>query len=125
LSLNHLSLSGGGIDALKEMLRLYDLPQDATNRQQVDGLLSVDFVPATAWLAGEPFATFVRGTEVRLVVNEESYVGTGLSLLAAVLDRFFALYVHINSFTQLTVISARTRQPLFKCPPRNGATALV
>ncbi|MEO8155578.1 MAG: type VI secretion system baseplate subunit TssF, partial [Rhizobacter sp.] len=106
LSLNHLSLSGRGVDALKEMLRLYDLPQDAANRRQVDGLASIEFVPATAWLQGEPFATFVRGTEVRLVVEEDSFVGTGLSLFAAVLDRFFGLYVHINSFTQLTVISA-------------------
>jgi type VI secretion system protein ImpG len=67
----------------------------------------------------------VRGTEVRLVVDEENFVGTGLSLFAAVLDRFFGLYVHINSFTQLTVISSRSKQALFKCLPRNGATALV
>lgn len=125
LSLNHLSLSGRGVDALKEMLRLYDLPQDASNRRQVDGLVSVEFLPATAWLAGEPFAAFVRGTEIRLVVDEENYVGTGLSLFSAVMDRFFGLYVHINSFTQLTVVSSRTRQALFKCPPRNGTTALV
>jgi type VI secretion system protein ImpG len=125
LSLNHLSLSGRGIEALKEMLHLYDLPQDASNRRQVEGLVAVEFLPATAWLTGEPFATFVRGTEVRLVVDEESYVGTGLSLFSAVLDRFFGLYVHINSFTQLTVVSSRTRETLFKCPPRNGTTALV
>jgi len=125
LSLNHLSLSGRGIEALKEMLRLYDLPQDASNRRQVEGLVAVEFLPATAWLAGEPFATFVRGTEVRLVVDEENYVGTGLSLFSAVLDRFFGLYVHINSFTQLTVVSSRTRENLFKCSPRNGTTALV
>lgn len=125
LSLNHLSLSGRGVEALKEMLRLYDLPQDAANRRQVDGLVEVEFKPATAWLTGEPFASFVRGTEVRIVVDEESFVGIGLSLFAAVLDRFFGLYVHINSFTQLTVISARTRQVLLQCPPRNGATALV
>jgi type VI secretion system protein ImpG len=125
LSLNHLSLSGRGVEALKEMLRLYDLPRDASNRRQVDGLRTIAFLPATAWLEGEPFATFVRGTEVRLTVDEESFVGTGLSLFAAVLDRFFGLYVHINSFSKLTVISARTQQPLFECPPRNGATALV
>jgi type VI secretion system protein ImpG len=125
LSLNHLSLSGRGVESLKEMLRLYDLPGHAANRRQVEGIQSVEFVPATAWLDGKPFATFVRGTEVRLVVDEESYVGTGLGLFAAVIDRFFGLYVHINSFTQLTVISARTRQPLIQCPPRNGATALV
>lgn len=125
LSLNHLSLSGRGVEALKEMLRLYDLPREAANRRQVDGLQSIAFVPATAWLEGQPFATFVRGTEIRLTVDEESFVGTGLSLFAAVLDRFFGLYVHINSFSKLTVISARTQQPLFECPPRNGATALV
>lgn len=125
LSLNHLSLSGRGVEALKEMLRLYDLPREAHNRRQVDGLLSVEFLPATAWLPGEPFATFVRGTEVRLTVDEESYVGTGLSLFIAVLDRFFGLYVHVNSFSKLTVVSARTQQPLFECPPRNGAMALV
>lgn len=125
LSLNHLSLSGRGVEALKEMLRLYDLPQDAANRRQVDGLVSIEFAPATAWLAGEPFASFVRGTEVRLTVEEESFVGTGLSLFAAVLDRFFGLYVHLNSFTQLAIVSARTKQVLYQCPPRNGATALV
>ena len=125
LSLNHLSLSGRGVDAIKEMLRLYDLPQDAANRRQVDGLIAIEFVPTTAWLAGEPFAAFVRGTEVRLTVDEESYVGTGLSLFAALLDRFFGLYVHINSFTQLTILSMRSGQILYQCPPRSGATALV
>lgn len=125
LSLNHLSLSGRGVEALREMLRLYDLPQEAGNRRQIDGLLSVEFVPATAWLPGKPFATFVRGTEVRLTVDEEGYVGTGLDLFTAVLDRFFGLYVHLNSFTQLTVLSSRTGQALISCPPRNGSILLV
>jgi len=125
LSLNHLSLSAGGIDALKEMLRLYDLPRSASNRRQVDGLVAVEFKPATAWLPGEPFATFVRGTQVRLTVDEDSFVGTGLGLLAAVMDRFFGLYVHINSFTQLTIVSARTQEEVLTCPPRNGDKPLV
>ena len=125
LSLNHLSLTGGGLDALKEMMRLYDLPRSATNRRQVDGLTAVEFRPATTWLPGQPFATFVRGTEVRLTVKEEGFVGTGLSLFAAVLDQFFGLYVHINSFTQLTLVSARTQEEIIKCPPRNGANPLV
>lgn len=125
LSLNHLSLSSGGIDALKEMLRLYDLPRSASNRRQVDGLVAVDFRPATAWLPGEPFATFVRGTQVRLTVDEDSFVGTGLGLLAAVMNHFFGLYVHVNSFTQLTIVSARTQEEVLTCPPRNGDKPLV
>jgi type VI secretion system protein ImpG len=125
LSLNHLSLSAGGLEALKEMLRLYDLPRSAINRRQVDGLGSIDFKPATAWLSGEPYATFVRGTEVRLTVDEDSFVGTGLGLFAAVLDRFFGLYVHANSFVQLTLVSARTQEVVLTCPPRNGDLTLL
>ena len=125
LSLNHLSLCGGGLDALQEMLRLYDLPRTPANARQVEGVVGIDYKPATAWLPGEPFATFVRGTEVRLSVDESSFVGVGLGLFAAVLDHFFALYVHANSFTQLKVVSARTQEVLITCPPRNGAMALV
>lgn len=125
LSLNHLSLSGGGVDALKEMLRLYDLPRSATNRRQIDGVVAIAFKPCTAWLPGEPFANFVRGTEVRITVDESSFVGIGLGLFAAVLDRFFGLYVHANSFTKLTLVSARTQEEVLTCPPRNGDLQLV
>ncbi len=125
LSLNHLSLSAGGIDALKEMLRLYDLPRSATNRRQVDGVQAITFGPGTAWLPGEPYATFVRGTAVSVTVDEEAFVGTGLGLFAAVMDHFFGLYVHANSFVQLTWVSARTQEVLLTCPPRNGNLLLM
>ncbi len=125
LSLNHLSLSGGGADALKELLRLYDLPQSASNRRQVEGVVAVEFRADTAWLPGEPFATFVRGTEVRLFVDEDSFVGTGLGLFVTVLDHFFGLYVHINSYVRLTVLSATNQEELIACPPRHGARPLL
>jgi type VI secretion system protein ImpG len=120
LSLNHLSLSAGGVDALKEMLRLYDVSNSASNRRQIDGIISIDFKPTNAWIPGRPFATFVRGTEVRVKLEESSFVGSGLHLFAAVLERFFALYVHANSFTQLVVESARTQEEIVRCLPRNG-----
>ena len=125
LSLNHLSLTGGCIDALKELLRLYDLPHSLSNRRQVEALVAIEFKPDTAWLPGEPFATFVRGTEVRLTVDEQGFVGTGLGLFATVLDHFFGLYVHINSYARLTVLSARTHEELIACPPRHGARPLL
>lgn len=125
LSLNHLSLSGGGVDALKEMLRLYDLPRSPVNRRQIDGIEAVSFQPATAWLPGEPFATFVRGVEVTLTVDEASFVGSGLGLFVAVLERFLALYVSVNSFSRLTVRSARSSEVLYACSPRNGDIALL
>ena len=125
LSLNHLSLSGGGIDALRELLRLYDLPRSASNRRQIDGVLAIEFKPAHAAMSGNPFVTFVRGTEVRLTVDESNFVGSGLRLFAQVMDHFFGLYVHANSFTQLKIVSARTREELITCPRRSGDSPLL
>lgn len=125
LSLNHLSLSAVGIDAIREMLRLYDLPRSAVTRRQIEALTAIDFMPATAWLPGQPFPTFVRGTEVRLTLDEQGFVGTGLRLFVQVLDHFFGLYVHANSFTQLTVVSARTQEEIIRCPRRSGDSPLL
>ena len=125
LSLNHLTLSGAGLDGFKEMLRLYDLPRNAINQRLIDGIEDIDFRAATAWLPGQPYATCVKGTEVRLTVHESAFVGHGLALFAAVMERFFALYVHINSFVQLTMVSADQSEVILSCPPRNGDTLLV
>ena len=125
LSLNHLSLSAGGIEALRELLRLYDLPRSATNSRQVAGLSGIEYRPANACLPGNPFATFVRGTEVRLSVDEQAFVGSGLRLFAQVMDQFFGLYVHTNSFTQLKLVSARTQEDLIVCPRRSGDSPLL
>ena len=125
LSLNHLSLSAGGVDALKELLRLYDLPRSAVNARQIDGVIRVDFAPASAWMPGEPFPCFVRGTEVRLAVDESHFTGSGLGLFVRVLDRFFGLYAHINSFSRLRVHSSRTGELLASCPDRSGELPLL
>ncbi len=125
LSLNHLSLSAGGLDAIKEMLRLYDLPCSQTNRAMVEGLVHIEYRAATAYLPGQPFSTFVRGTEIVLTVDESRFVGSGLRLFAQLLDRFFGLYAHVNSFTHLKLVSARTREELISCERRTGCHPLL
>jgi type VI secretion system protein ImpG len=67
----------------------------------------------------------VRGTEVRLKLDEQSFVGSGLHLFAQVLDRFFGLYVHANSFTQLKVLASRSGEELIVCPRRSGDGPLI
>jgi type VI secretion system protein ImpG len=125
LSLNHLSLASGGVEGLREMLGLYDFARASGVRGMIDGLEDLRCRDATAWLPGEPFASFVKGTEIQLFVDEERFVGVGLGLFAEVLDRFFGLYAHANSFTQLTVLAARTQEVLVSCPPRSGSQRLV
>ncbi len=126
LSLNHLSLDGGGApEALQELLRLYDLPRSAANRRLVEGLVGIRCEAASACLPGNPFPTFVRGTRVELTVDEQAYVGHGLRLFAQVLDHFFGLYVQANSFSQLRVLSVHSGECLIECPRRAGAGPLL
>jgi type VI secretion system protein ImpG len=76
-------------------------------------------------MPGNPFVTFVRGTEVRLTVDETNFVGSGLRLFAQLMDHFFGLYVNANSFTQLKIVSARTHEELITCPRRSGDSPLL
>jgi type VI secretion system protein ImpG len=76
-------------------------------------------------LKGNPFACLVRGTEVRITIDEENFVGSGIHVFAHVVDCFLGLYVHANSFTQLVIISHKTGEELLRCLPRSGDLNLV
>ena len=125
LSLNHLSLTGSGLAAFKEMLGLYDVRRTAVSRRQIDGIRGIEQREKTCWMAGRPFASFVRGVEVRLTVDEDSFVGAGLDVFARVIDRFLGLYVQLNSFVQLVLVSVKTGEELVRCEPRSGDSILA
>ena len=125
LSLNHLSLADGGLDAFREMLTLYDLPRSPSSQRQIGGIAAIAHKPANAWLPGNPFACLVRGVEVRLTIDEEAFVGSGIHAFAHVIERFLGLYVHANSFTQLVIVSNKTGEELLKCSPRSGDLSLL
>ncbi|HVE08711.1 MAG TPA: type VI secretion system baseplate subunit TssF [Paraburkholderia sp.] len=125
LALNHVSLTDTGLAALKEVLSLYDLRRSAVSVRHVDGIVGIERRAAVQWLPGNPFATFVRGLEVRLTIDEENFVGASLAAFVGVLDRFFGLYVHLNSFVQLVVVSKRTGEEILRCKPRSGESILA
>ena len=125
LSLNHLSLMDGGLDAFREMLTLYDLPRSPSSQRQIGGIAAVSHKAANAWLPGNPFACLVRGMEVRLTIDEEAFVGSGIHAFAHIIERFLGLYVHANSFAQLVMVSNKTGEELLKCTPRSGDLSLL
>ena len=120
LSLNHLSLMQGGLEAFQEMLMLYDQTNSPISQRQISAIVGIEHKAAAAWLPGNPFASLVRGIEIRLTVDEDGFVGSGLHAFAGLIDRFMGLYVQANSFSQLTVLSKRTGEELLKCSPRSG-----
>jgi type VI secretion system protein ImpG len=125
LSLNHLSLGDGGVDAFREMLALYDLPRSPSSQRQIAGIAEIAHKAASAWLPGNPFACLVRGLEVRLTIDEEAFVGSGIHAFAHIAERFLGLYVHANSFTQLVIVSNKTGDELLRCTPRSGDLSLL
>ena len=125
LSLNHLSLTDGGLDAFREMLTLYDLPRSPSSQRQIGGLTGIEHKATTAWLQGNPFACLVRGMEVRLTIDEEAFVGSGIHAFAHIVERFLGLYVHANSFAQLVIVSNKSGEELLKCTPRSGDLSLL
>jgi type VI secretion system protein ImpG len=125
LSLNHLSLSTDGVDAFREMLALYDLPRSASSQRQIGGIIGIEQKAASAWLPGNPFTCLVRGVEVRLTIDEEAFIGSGIHAFAHLVERFLALYVHANSFTKLTIVSHKTGEDLLTCSPRSGDLSLL
>lgn len=126
LALSHQSLVDGDASALRELLYLYDWRRSSVSSQQIESIVDVGHRQSLQWLPGQPFATFVRGVEVRLRVDEARFVGSSLQVFVAVLDRFFGLYVNLNSFTQLVVLSVQQEdKELARCEPRSGDSTLL
>ena len=124
LTLNHYSLAQEGADGLREMLALYDFTGSAVSRRQIAGVVGLEHAEATAWIRHKRGSSLAHGTEVRLTIDEEAFVGAGLHLLVQVIDQFFALYVQMNSFIELVILSHQSGEELFRCKPRSGSMTL-
>ena len=125
LSLQRQGLAHGGLQALRALLRLHDLPRGAAARQMLDGLVGLELRDAHAAVAGAPFSGTVRGVDVGLRVDEAHFTGSGLHLFGQVLARVLGQQAPLNSFTRLRLLSARTGAVLVECAPRCGDEALA
>jgi type VI secretion system protein ImpG len=128
LSLNYLSLndtSGGeGVSALRDILKLYSDASDLQTRKQIEGLKSISSRPITRRITSSGSIAFARGLEVTITFEEAAFEGTGVFLLGAVLEQFFAKYVSINSFTE-TVVKTLERGEVVRWTMRNGLRPIL
>jgi type VI secretion system protein ImpG len=127
LSLGHLSLVGGtaGADALKEMLRLYDLRDSPETRAVIDALLAVSSRPGSARVPGQRVGSFCRGIDVTLEFDARTWQASGLYLLASVLDRFLALHASVNSFVRTKAVLRGRTGTAAAWPARAGGQVLL
>jgi type VI secretion system protein ImpG len=125
LSLNYLSLAdadgepGRGAAAVRDLLRLYAPAGRAAVHKQIEGLKSVTSKPTVARVPAPGPIAFARGLEVTVMLDESGFEGTGVFLLGAVLEQFFARHVTLNSFTR-TVLVTPERGTIMRWPARLG-----
>ncbi|KAF0230553.1 MAG: type VI secretion system protein [Beijerinckiaceae bacterium] len=123
LSLNHLGLigekAGGDARMLKEALLIFADVADGTVERRIWGIRSIESQPVVRRIQRREGAGVARGIEVTITFDEKAFEGSGIFLLGAVLDRFFAEYVHLNTFTQ-TVIRSVERGEIMRWAPRLG-----
>ena len=139
LSLNYLSLieadngladdgrdkRAQGKDALKQILRLYDFGRTAYSQNVIDSILKVQSRRHFARVSSAEGISFARGLRIELELDEDQFAGGGAFLFASVIERFLALSVSLNSFTQLVVTTPQRKEMLHEWQPRTGRRILV
>jgi type VI secretion system protein ImpG len=123
LSLNHLSIAEGdqAADALREILKLYDVVDSEHTQTMIQGLLRVRSRRIVG-RAGGVLGGLCRGVEIDVQLDEQKFSGSGAYLFGCVLDRFLGLYCSLNSFTKL-VCGTKQREGQgepWRWPPRTG-----
>ena len=125
LSLNYLSIVDDGKEALQKILELYDFSDSPDTKKQIGGITSVDARRHFTRVISEHGIGFARGTRVEIEFDEEQFSGGGAYLFASVIEKFFGLYVSMNSFSQLVARSRQRKEPLEEWPPRAGQSILI
>lgn len=128
LGLNHFGLddrgTGDSAAALRELLSLFADLSDNVAEAQIAGIKSLATRPVTRSIRREDGYFPARGLEITVTMDEAAFEGSGIILLGAVLDRFFAEYANVNSFTQ-TVIVSQQRGLIKRWAPRSGRGPLI
>jgi type VI secretion system protein ImpG len=115
------------VRVLRAALDVYDFSArvDAqaarANELRLAALQTVRVSPAEQLYRGTP----VRGVGIDIGLSDAGFTGAGdMFLFGAILERFLASYVSINSFSRLTVEGSPSRVR-FAWPARSGSLSLV
>ncbi len=124
-SMNLRSLTD--LDVLRALLEVYnfhslvDRQALRANELRVNALREVRMKPSERLYRG----AVVRGVDIEIDTDEDGFLGEGdVFLFSAILDRLFADYVSLNSFSRVLVSTTSTKAT-FAWPARSGSTTLV
>ena len=123
LTLSHLGLFDRSPDdkasGLRELLALFSDVTDVPSEGQLRGIVGISSRPIVRRLRQETGFNAARGVEISVTFDEKAFEETGVMLLGSALERFFAEYSTINSFTETVIISVQ-RGVVMRWAPRSG-----
>jgi len=127
LSINHLSLSGNqnAVLVLKELLQLYTGFNRTKSHPEINAIEDISYKPVMRRWGVDGWKGFVQGISITLTMDEMPFAGQGGFILASVLNEFFSLYVALNSFTELTLISTQSDGVWKQWPAHIGSQSLL
>ncbi|AXA53392.1 type VI secretion system baseplate subunit TssF [Pseudomonas thivervalensis] len=117
LTLNHLSLVEGpqALDALREILELHNLRDEASAHRQIEGVTGLGCDRVIAHVGEDAWRGWRNGLEVRLQLDSQHFVGSSAVLFSGVLAQFFSLYATANRFVRTVLVQSdkevKTWQP--------------
>jgi type VI secretion system protein ImpG len=116
LALNYLSLTN--VEALRSILELYNWSKERgvreANHRRISSIINVRVEPGEIPYQG----SVLRGIDVTLEVVRENFEDDGdIHLFGSVMKEFLGLYVSINSFVKLKIVSYQTKEELFEWVP--------
>lgn len=134
LSLNYVSIldsgrtvdgDGRALEALRELLALYDFSDSPVTRQRIAGIVGMHCTRIVRRVGRGAGAGFARGLLAELEFDSSQYTGAGVFLFASVLEHFLGLYTSVNSFTQVVARVRQHQGVLKRWAPRAGEATLL
>lgn len=127
--IRHLNLEHfAGDDAaerLRAVLQLHDFRQTPESQAVIDGIDEVRIKPVVARVGSGVRRGVCQGSEISIRFSKPRYAGTSIYLFSAVLDRFFAQFAQINSFTRVRIRLSGHNQDYHVWPARAGERELL
>ncbi len=128
LNLNYSSMLDGlhATSTLKEVLKLYNFDDTPSSNALIEAILDIKSRQVMSRVSSRSsIGGMCRGLEITVLIDENRFESNGLFLFGSILERFFALFSPINSFTRLVLTSPNREVPIRKWPPRAGEKQLA
>lgn len=108
-----------GLAALKALFRQF-AAHAGRQALHIESITGLRWRGMKLWTMAAGVGSLEPGIEITMSLDEQRFEAECMNTLIGVMDRFFAVYVDLNSATQLVAVSARTGAVIRKCPPREG-----